>query len=158
MANYSEQMQNIWKQYEEAGMPVPASSKDVAAWAVQQGLWKPRPIDVISQCAEDLSRALREEYRTDAKGRRYRTKHAVRMKKNGEQYTLWADIETAPRDHMERAFAQRRKQIVGDCYQLKTDVDCYNDVHDEQEPIQMILDFTMDVAEIEIMEGFEEVA
>ena len=42
--------------------------------------------------------------------------------------------------------------------QLKTDVDCYNDAHDEQEPIQMILDFTMDVQEIEVMEGFEDAA
>lgn len=158
MANYSEQMQQIWTQYEEEGMPVPASSKDVAAWAIQQGLWKPRPKDVISQCAEDLSRALREEYSTDVKGRRYRTKHAVRMRKNGEQSTLWADIKTAPREHMEKAFAQRRKQIIGDCYQLTTDVDCYNDAHEKQEPIQMILDFTMDVREIQVMEGFEDAA
>jgi hypothetical protein len=33
--NYNEQMQNIWKKYEEAGMPVPAQARDVAAWAIQ---------------------------------------------------------------------------------------------------------------------------
>ena len=70
------------------------------------------------------------------------------MSEGGRQFTLWADIDTAPRAHMERAFAQRRQQIVGDCYQLKTDVDCYNDSHPAEHPIQIILDFTKDVEEL----------
>ncbi len=125
MPNYNEQMQNIWKKYEKAGMSVPAQPRDVAAWAIQNKLWEPKKADVISRCAEDLSKALREEYRVDKKGRRYRAKHAVRLYESGVQYTLWADIDSAPRSHMEKAFAQRRKQVVGDCYQLKTDVDYY---------------------------------
>ena len=63
------------------------------------------------------------------------------------QGTLWADIDTAPRPHMQKAFAQRRKQIVGDCVQLKTDVDVFNDKRPEDEPIALVLDFTDDVAE-----------
>lgn len=54
---------------------------------------------------------------------------------------------------MEKAFAQRRKQIVGDCLQLKTDVDVYNDKHSEQAPIQVVLDFTTDVEEAEGLGG-----
>ena len=49
---------------------------------------------------------------------------------------------------MERAFAQRREAVVGDCAQLKTDVDAYNDMSGS-ERIQIILDFTDDVAERE---------
>lgn len=152
---YSEQMQKIWKEYEGAGMPTPATSRDVAAWAIREGLWKPRPADIITQCADDLSRALREEYRTDKYGRRYRAKHAVRISSGGVQLTFWADIDTAPRAHIERAFSQRRQQIIGDCFQLKTDVDCYNSSHAEDEPIQLVLDFSMDVKEIEAMKGLE---
>jgi hypothetical protein len=49
---------------------------------------------------------------------------------------------------MERAFAQRREQIVGDCLQLKTDVDVYNDMNRDKQPqIQLILNFTDDVEE-----------
>jgi hypothetical protein len=48
---------------------------------------------------------------------------------------------------MQRAFTQRREQIVGDCVQLKTDVDAYNDMNKNAEPIQLILDFTDDVDE-----------
>lgn len=148
MATYAEQLQKIWRLYEEAGMPTPATARDVAAWAIDRQLWEPRTADIISQCADDLARAFREEYRTDPRGRRYRTKHAVRITRGGIQYSLWADIDSAPRGHMERAFAQRRQQIVGDCHQLRIDVDVYNDGHSEDAPIQLILDFTRDVEEL----------
>lgn len=42
-------------------------------------------------------------------------------------------------DRMERAFAQRREQIIGDCAQLRTDVDAYNDMSEES-PIQLVLE------------------
>jgi two-component sensor histidine kinase len=49
--------------------------------------------------------------------------HAVRSKKGDKTMSLWADMDDvrAPRDHFVRSFAQRRQQIVGDCFQLKTD-------------------------------------
>jgi hypothetical protein len=31
-----------------------------------------------------------------------------------------------------RSFSQRRQQIVGDCFQLKTDIDVYNGKHPTQ--------------------------
>ena len=60
---------------------------------------------------------------------------------------LWDDIRSASREFIERAFQLRRRQIVGDCKQLKTDVDSFNDNRPEQAPIQLLLDFTDDVAE-----------
>ena len=49
---------------------------------------------------------------------------------------------------MEKALAQRREQVGGDCVQLKTDVDVYNDMNRGQRPeIQLVLDFGDDVAE-----------
>ena len=52
-----------------------------------------------------------------------------------------------PRKHMEIAFQQRRQQIVGDCGQLKRDVDYFNETHPNTAPIQMVFDFTEDVEE-----------
>jgi len=154
MATYNESLQEFWKLYEaEKGQGSAVNSHDVAAWAYQKGLWKPRPKNVIDILADDLSRAWREEYRTDSMGRRYRAKHAVRVKENGKQMTLWADIDTASRPHMERAFAQRRQQVIGDCFQLKTDVDVYNDQHTENYPIQVVLDFTYDVEELQYLQN-----
>lgn len=50
------------------------------------------------------------------------------------------------------SFQHRRKGIVGDCRQMKIDVDSYNDAHVEAEPIQIVFDFTMDLAELEAAE------
>lgn len=153
MATYTEQLQKIWAKYEAAGNTMPATARDVARWAIANRLWAPKPSDVESQCAEDLARAAREEYRTDNNGRRYRAKHSVRLDKNGSQLSLWADIDSAPRSHIARAFAQRRKQVVGDCWQLKVDMDHYNDAHPLDAPIQMVFDFTDDLKELLTLEG-----
>jgi hypothetical protein len=50
---------------------------------------------------------------------------------------------------MQVSFQQRRQGIVGDCRQFKTDVDSFNDAHPEGQPIQIVFDFTMDLAELE---------
>ena len=67
----------------------------------------------------------------------------------GEQGVLWDDIRTASHEHMKVAFQQSRQGIVGDCHRLKVDVDSYNDNRSPVEPIQLSLDFTYDVLEME---------
>lgn len=42
----------------------------------------------------------------------------------------------------------RAKNIVGDCVQLKTDVDVYNEHRKPVADIQIVLDFTSDVEEL----------
>jgi hypothetical protein len=42
-----------------------------------------------------------------------------------------------------------QKSIVGDCRQMKVDVDSYSAAHPEAEPIQIVFDFTMDLAKLE---------
>jgi len=65
---------------------------------------------------------------------------------------IWDDIRTAPRDHMQMSFQHRWRGIVGDCRQMKVDVDSYNDAHPAADPIQIVFDFTMDLAELEAAE------
>jgi hypothetical protein len=43
---------------------------------------------------------------------------------------------------------QRRHQIVGDCHQLKMDVDSYNQNYNHGVQIVMIFDFTLDMEEL----------
>lgn len=148
MANYHQQMQDIFAQYAEEVSPDPADLREVGAWAIREGLWRPRPADIHSRFASDMADALREEYRTDSAGRRYRAKLAVRSTKDGRQMSLWGDIDTAPRSHVEKAVGQRRKQIVGDCWQLRMDADHYSGAHPHEEPLKPILDFTDDVEEM----------
>lgn len=60
---------------------------------------------------------------------------------------MWGNMEFAPRAHMEMSFTQRREQIVGDCHQLKVDVDAFNAIKLNGDQYELILDFTDDVAE-----------
>lgn len=147
MATYNEQLQKVWHLYEREHGGVPSRLHDALKWGVSKGMLREPDYDPYDKLAEDMARALREEYATDRLGRRYRVNHAVRVTKGGVQYTFWAMMSAAPREHMQKAFIQRREQIVGDCVQLATDVEVYNDLNKDQPPIQMLLDFRDDVEE-----------
>ena len=149
--SYTEQLQNIVKKYENAGHPLPATAHEIAQWAIEQGIWEPQRDTLLNRCSEELARAMREEYITAPQGRRVRVKHVAMIEKDGKQASFWADMRKAPHGHMEIAFQQRRQQIVGDCRQLKWDMDSYNQNHNAGEPIQMVFDFTLDLEEIEAL-------
>lgn len=153
MSAYANQVKAYLERYQaEIGNDGLIDPHVVAEWAYKNGLHKPSLKTVIDAIAADIAQVFREEYRTDALGQRYRAKHAVRSKNGNRTMSLWADIddERAPREHFERSFAQRRQQIVGDCFQLKTDVDVYNGKNPQQKPIQIPLDFTYDVEELQL--------
>lgn len=148
--NRTEQRQHVVQQYIDAGQPWPAPAIDIAKWAYETGHMKAHPADLIKQFAHELSKAMREEYTTDPQGRTVRAKHSVRVTVDGKQTSLWADWNS-PRELLEISLQQRREQIVGDCRQLKTDVDSFNDNWSQGQMIQLSLDFTEDVEELEIM-------
>jgi hypothetical protein len=130
---------------------------EVAEWAYSNGLHKPNVRTIIDAIAADITQVFREEYRLSASGLRYRAMHSVKKKVGNKTLWLWADMDNpdAQREHFERSFADRRRQIVGDCVQLKTDVDVYNEKHSTEPAIQLILDFTDDVAELQQLDQDE---
>lgn len=151
----AKEIQHITDLYTESGGEWPATARHIAEWAINKGLWRPQPFSPIDILAEQIARGMRDEYFPDGRGRMVRAKHVARVEQNNEQVQLWADIRTASRRHMESAFMNRRDQIVGDCRQLKIDVDWYNG-HANPEPnrpIQMEFDFTYDLREIEALEA-----
>jgi hypothetical protein len=151
---HNEQLQQLVNRYKAAGEPWPATTHQIAEWAVRSKRWTPQHYTIVAQLADQISRAMREEYITDPQGRRVRAKHVARMMRNGKQLALWVGMDDATpghHKHMRIAFQQRRQQIVGDCQQLKTDVDSYNENYNSDEPIQMVFDFTSDLEELELM-------
>lgn len=150
--SYTEEMQKIANRYMKSGQPWPATSRDIAHWAITSGLWEPSRSSLVDQCADQIARAMREEYIRDPQGRSVRAKHAARILVHGEQQTFWGDMRTAGRDHMEIAFQQRRQQILGDCRQLKVDADSFNENVNEEAPLQMCFDFTLDLEEMEALQ------
>jgi hypothetical protein len=154
LAQYSQQMQAIFERYRQEVSTDPVDLKQVGAWAIGQKLWTPKPSDVTARFAREMADALREEYRTDNAGRRYRAKIVARkITPTGLPLFEWGDIDDAPRAHVENGIALKRRQIVGDSHQLRLDVDHYNDAHPDEEQIALILDFTDDVAERLMAEG-----
>lgn len=153
MGTRSESLQRLFHEYQRQNGGVPETPYKVIQWALANGLVAAPQLDPAAVLADEMARALREEYRTDKNGRRYRRNHAARITRNGVQLSLWGEMETAPRDHMVKAFQQRRQQVVGDCFQLKTDVDVYNDRNGDKEPIQVVLNFVDDVAELQAARG-----
>ena len=144
----TETLQAIFHLYETEHEHAPSRTRDAVDWAISQGLLAtPPPIDPCEALANQMSKALAQELDTH-KGHRYRVNHAVRTTKDGKPQSFWAIVGFAPHEHMEKAFAQRREHIVGECTQLNTDVVVYNDMNEGKVPeIQIILDFSEDVAE-----------
>src|ERR1700684_3112420 len=150
MASRNEIMQRIWHRYESGREHKPSSARQAVEWAVEEGLLNLPEVDPYDILADYMRDAVRDEHRTDEQGRRYRVNHAVRVTRQGVQYTFWGVLGHVPHDHMQKAFAQRRELIIGDNFQLKTDVDVYNEKYrGNNPPIQLILDYTDDIAERE---------
>jgi hypothetical protein len=147
MTTKNEKLQHAWHLFEKENGHLAASAREASIWAVNEGLISLPEIDPYDALADEMARALREEYATDREGRRYRVNHAVRVTRRGVQYTMWSMLQSAPREHIQKAFIQRREQVVGDLVQLQTDVDAYNAMHKSVEPIQLVLDFNADVEE-----------
>lgn len=154
MANYKEQLREIWKQYREEVSTDPVDLKEVASWARSKGLWAPRPIDLTASLAKDLADSLREVKRVDKAGREYRANIPVREKnENGAPLFVWGDIDDSPRDHVEKSIQQERRSIQSDCYALLMKAEHYNEAHPHEEPIQIVLNFEDDVEEMKIANG-----
>jgi len=150
---YGEQLRNLADQYFEETGVVKATKLEIAGWMIREGHWTPPHEFLLQKAAEDVARAMREDYHVDPQGRHVRTKHAARIVEDGVQSTFWSDIRFAPEKHMEIAFKQRRTQIVSDCHQLKADVDSFNENRRPTRDVQISFDFTLDLEEWDAAQG-----
>jgi hypothetical protein len=75
--------------------------------------------------------------------------------KDGLPLFKWADIDDAPRTHVEKGAQYERQQIVSDCYALAMKIEHYNAAHPTEEPLQTVLNFEDDVEELKIANGIK---
>lgn len=138
-----QEMQQIIRLYNQETGETEVDMHKVVRYAVSRLDMKlPTHANPLDLLATRFSKAARLEIRHDKKtGRPYRANHAV---PSGQGY-LWVDIDEAPRRPMHRSLINRREQIVGDALQLSFDTDHWNDMHPNEEPIVVPLDFTDDV-------------
>ncbi|GHA68694.1 hypothetical protein GCM10009007_06820 [Formosimonas limnophila] len=148
MVTKNEQLQQMMQLYRAETGNKTLDMELVAEWAMKKGVVAPQPKTAKELLAAQFSQAAREEHRQDPKtGWSYRANHALRVSNNGKQLTLWVDIDDATRPQMLASLTSRRQQMVGDGTQLKIDETVWNNRHNEEEPINLVLDFTDDVEE-----------
>jgi hypothetical protein len=141
-------MQRFIKLYRKESGNQSVTMAEVAEYAASKGWELPKPRTGLERLAEQFAAAAREEVRRDeVTGRPYRANMAVTDYINGQQSTLWTDIDEASRPIAHKALKQRRNQMIGDAVHLAYDVEHWNRVNPGEMPIQMPLDFTDDVAE-----------
>ena len=139
--------------YETSGQP-PASTRTMLRWAIGRGYEEPPEVDTEGIQAREMARALREELEPDPQGRLVRRNHCCpseREQADGTiiQEELWGTFDSLTRSQVHTSFQLRRKNIFGDCKQLKTDADSYNDFKNPGKAIQLCFDFSEDIAESE---------
>ena len=154
MQNQRERNAAVVNKYIAAGLTWPCEPRRIAEWAINKGLWKPHSESLVKQASDELTDAMRNEYFTDPQGRRVRVKVAVRVKREGKQLTLWGDWNADPQ-FIALSYAQRRRLIVGVAYQLKLDVDSYNENRKPVPQIQISFNFESDLAEKEAIREME---
>jgi hypothetical protein len=143
----SEEKQALMRRFREETGKAEIEMHEVAEWAHRRfGMAVPPDIPGIDRLAQAFADAAREETRKDEKtGRPYRVNHAIKVTQGDRQLSFWIVIDDAPRNRMALSVQQRREQMVGDAAHLVNDIDHWNSVHADQEPIQIELDFQPDV-------------
>ena len=147
MAAFNEQLLRIVEDYRAAGEPWPATREQMAEWAVANDRYELTRGMAVSQCAEKISRAMGLEHVKDNQGRSVRKYYAARVRENEQLVMKWDDLN-ADRPFMEVAAANRRNQVLGQCWQLKNDIDSYNERRCPDQPIQMDFNFNVDLEEL----------
>jgi hypothetical protein len=157
VSGYKENMLHIWEQYHKEVSADPTDLRDVGAWARSKRLWAPRPIDVDTSFAREMADVLREQVRTDKDGRQYRAFIPAKTKgKDGLPLFKWADIDVAPRSHVEKGIQGERRSIANDCFALAMKVDHYNAMHPKEDPLQVVFNFEEDIEEMKIAKGIDD--
>lgn len=147
MATQYQMKQRVIRQYKDETGKTEVDLNEVVDYAVSKGWIKlPPPKDPKHELVKEFARAAREEIRYDKKtGQPYRANHVIVASQGEDQLHLWVDIDEAPRKHMVKSLGMRREQMVGDGLQLTLDQDHWNSIHPDEEPIQLIMDFTDDI-------------
>lgn len=143
----NEQMQQFVRLYRTETGESDVDMHKVAEYAMKMGWSLPKPTSPVEILARQFADAERIEVKTDkTTGHPYRVNHAYVP---AGQTTFWFDIDDTEttRTKMRVSLINRREQMVGDGLQLTFDADHWNDIHPDENPIEIPLDFTEDISE-----------
>jgi hypothetical protein len=119
---------------------------EVAKFAIGKGWPLRTPRSAIDMLADQFTQAAREEIRYDQiTGNPYRANHALLVQIEQLSFFKWFDIDEATRPQMLKSAVKRREQMVDDGLQLCFDLDHWNRVNPEEEPIELPMDLGPDI-------------
>jgi hypothetical protein len=138
-----EQLLRIRDEYRADHNNAPATAREMADWAVDEGKYRLHHAAANRKCAEELAEAMRLDLFTSG-GRRIRAMHSFTKDK---QVGLWDHIRTISPDNMAVSVALRRNGVVGEVKQIKCDLDFFNEIHPDLPPLQTSFNFEGDLAD-----------
>lgn len=119
----------------------------VAELAKEMGWAMPRPPSEVELLARQFADDAQAERRTDEKTKRpYRVYHALPAGPKQLNLFVYVDIDEATRPQMLKSAVNRREQMVSDGYNLQLDLDHWNNINVAEEPIELPMDLTLDIA------------
>ena len=140
-----EEARRLYRVYKQETGKTEVDMREFAAWMDDKGWKVPRPPDRLEWLAKQLQSALREETRRDpTTGRPYKCNLSFTPDSSG-QGTFWIDVDEAERPVVKKCLVQRRDQTAGDAYQIELIQEHWNNLHPDQEPIDLPHDYTLDV-------------
>ncbi len=96
--------------------------------------------------AKKFTEAARNETDYNAKtGKPFRVYHAIPEKTGQLNLFVYVDIHDASRYQMLKSCVNRREQMVSDGLQLTLDMDHWNSINPEEEPLALPMDLTLDI-------------
>jgi len=141
-----QERQRFIRHYKEVMGETEINMHKVAEFAKAQGWDMPQPPSDIDLLAKKFTEDAQAERRYDEKtGRPYRAYHALPVQSGQLNLFVYIDIDDATRPQMHKSAVHRREQMVSDGYQLTLDLDHWNSVHPEAQPIELPMDITLDI-------------
>jgi hypothetical protein len=117
----------------------------VAEFAKRKGWQMPVPPSDVDMLAKLFADDAQAEQRVDNKtGLPYRAYQALPASGQLSLF-VYVDIDEATRTQMLKSAVNRRDQMVNDGYKLTLDLDHWNSANPDKEPIQIPMDFTLDI-------------
>jgi hypothetical protein len=139
-------MQRLIRAYREETGEREVDMHEVAGFAVNKGWPLPTPRSAIDMLADQFTQAAREEIRHDqVTGKPYRANHALLIQAGQLSFFKWFDIDEATRPQMLKSAVKRREQMVDDGLQLSFDLDHWNRINPDDEPIELPMDLGPDI-------------
>jgi hypothetical protein len=120
--------------------------KKVALFAKELGWNMPTPPSALDLLAKQFADDAQAERKQDKEtGRPYRVYHAIPASGQLNLF-VYVDIDEANRNQMLKASVIRREQMISDGYNVELDLDHWNSINPDAEPISLPMDLTLDIA------------